>query len=86
VEVAVIPGAGGTGAIELESTAVMGGGLLHNKLIMRNLSLWAPLLYVGVFAATLSSALVCACANMCVEMYACTFVRVGVWFIILCTT
>ncbi|CAK9004492.1 Solute carrier family 12 member 2 (Na-K-Cl cotransporter 1) [Durusdinium trenchii] len=33
------------------------GGLLFNKLIMQNMSIWAPLFYVGVFAATLSSAL-----------------------------
>jgi len=33
------------------------GGLLYNKLIMKNMSAWAPLIYAGVFAATLSSAL-----------------------------
>ncbi|GBG33888.1 Solute carrier family 12 member 2 [Hondaea fermentalgiana] len=33
------------------------GGLLFNKLIMENMSIWSPLLYLGVFAATLSSAL-----------------------------
>ena len=33
------------------------GGLMYNKLIMTAHSLWAPLVYVGVFAATLSSAL-----------------------------
>jgi solute carrier family 12 sodium/potassium/chloride transporter 2 len=33
------------------------GGLLYNKLIVVAHSLWAPLVYVGVFAATLSSAL-----------------------------
>jgi len=33
------------------------GGLVFNKLIMRNVSFWSPLFYVGVFAATLSSAL-----------------------------
>lgn len=33
------------------------GGLLFNKLIMKNISLWSPLVYVGVVAATLSSAL-----------------------------
>ena len=33
------------------------GGLLYNKIISTAHSLWAPLVYVGVFAATLSSAL-----------------------------
>ena len=33
------------------------GGALYNKLIVTAHSLWAPLVYVGVFAATLSSAL-----------------------------
>mmetsp|Transcript_7710 Transcript_7710/g.15299 ORF Transcript_7710/g.15299 Transcript_7710/m.15299 type:complete len:1094 (+) Transcript_7710:590-3871(+) len=33
------------------------GGLIFNKMIMQNISIWSPLLYVGVFAATLSSAL-----------------------------
>lgn len=33
------------------------GGLLYNKLIMENMAAFGPLLYVGVFAATLSSAL-----------------------------
>mmetsp|Transcript_16761 Transcript_16761/g.20295 ORF Transcript_16761/g.20295 Transcript_16761/m.20295 type:complete len:1030 (+) Transcript_16761:64-3153(+) len=33
------------------------GGLLYNKLIMKDVALWAPLVYIGVFAATLSSAL-----------------------------
>jgi len=33
------------------------GGLIFNKLIMGNMSIWSPLFYVGVFAATLSSAL-----------------------------
>jgi len=33
------------------------GGLLFNKLIMQYISIWSPIFYVGVFAATLSSAL-----------------------------
>lgn len=33
------------------------GGLIFNKLIMTTVSLWGPLVYGGVFAATLSSAL-----------------------------
>ena len=33
------------------------GGALYNKLMITAHSLWAPLVYVGVFAATLSSAL-----------------------------
>ena len=33
------------------------GGLLYNKLIMGAISAWKPLVYVGVWAATLSSAL-----------------------------
>eukprot|EP00941_MAST-03F_sp_MAST-3F-sp1_P001987 g1987.t1 len=33
------------------------GGLLYNKLIMKDLSLWGPLVYLGACAATLSSAL-----------------------------
>ena len=33
------------------------GGLVYNKLIMAQISLWEPLVYIGVFAATLSSAL-----------------------------
>ena len=33
------------------------GGLLYNKLIMENISIWGPFVYLGVFAATLSSAL-----------------------------
>jgi solute carrier family 12 sodium/potassium/chloride transporter 2 len=36
---------------------IPGGGLLYNKIISTAHSLWAPLVYVGVFAATLSSAL-----------------------------
>ena len=37
--------------------AVPTGGLIFNKLIMAQMSIWSPLVYVGVFAATLSSAL-----------------------------
>ena len=33
------------------------GGLLYSKLIMESISVWGPLVYAGVFAATLSSAL-----------------------------
>ena len=33
------------------------GGLLYSKLIVESISVWGPLVYVGVFAATLSSAL-----------------------------
>lgn len=33
------------------------GGLVYNTLIMQNMSLFGPLVYAGVFAATLSSAL-----------------------------
>ncbi len=40
-----------------ENNTIPYGGLLYNKLIMENMSLWGPLVYVGVFAATLSSAL-----------------------------
>ena len=40
-----------------ENYTTIEGGLLYNKLIMKNVSLWEPLVYIGVFAATLSSAL-----------------------------
>lgn len=33
------------------------GGLLYNKLIMKDIALWGPLIYLGAGAATLSSAL-----------------------------
>ena len=33
------------------------GGLLYNKLIMESMVVWGPLVYIGVIAATLSSAL-----------------------------
>jgi amino acid transporter len=32
-------------------------GLLFNFLIMVDISIWSPLIYVGIFAATLSSAI-----------------------------
>lgn len=41
----------------IESGYVPSGGLIFNKLIMKNVSFWSPLVYIGVFAATLSSAL-----------------------------
>ena len=40
-----------------QNNMVPNGGLLYNKLIMRNLSFWEPLVFLGVFSATLSSAL-----------------------------
>ena len=33
------------------------GGLLFSKMLVENISVWGPLVYAGVFAATLSSAL-----------------------------
>lgn len=42
---------------EQEEDGLELGGLVYNSLIMANVSVWSPLVYTGVFAATLSSAL-----------------------------
>ena len=47
----------GSGAFD--AGLVPGGGLIYDKIIMEGISLYAPLVYVGIFAATLSSALGC---------------------------
>ena len=41
----------------MENDGLELGGLVYNSLIMANVSIWSPLVYTGVFAATLSSAL-----------------------------
>ncbi len=42
---------------KLQGASVPEGGSIFNLLIMADVSIWAPLVYAGVFAATLSSAL-----------------------------
>jgi len=42
---------------KLQGAAVPEGGSVFNLIIMADISIWAPLVYAGVFAATLSSAL-----------------------------
>jgi amino acid transporter len=43
-------------AADPEGAATL-GGLLFNRLVITSVSLWSPLVYAGIFAATLSSAL-----------------------------
>ena len=42
---------------EVGGVSAPSGGLVYNRLIMKDMAVWEPLLFAGVFAATLSSAL-----------------------------
>lgn len=46
-----------SGASCFRTTLAGTGGLYFNELIMQNMSFWGPLIIIGIFAATLSSAL-----------------------------